>query len=82
MKAQITEVRERIRLNRTNAPPGRPIDVAAGCTALAAFERTLEPAITPFDRWVAGDETAISAAAKRGFALFNGKAACVACHNG
>jgi len=51
-------------------------------TALAAFERTLEPAITPFDRWVAGDETAISAAAKRGFALFNGKAACVACHNG
>lgn len=64
------------------ALPGRPIDVDAIATALAAFERTLEPAITPFDRWVAGDETAISAAAKRGFALFNGKAACVACHNG
>jgi cytochrome c peroxidase len=62
--------------------PGRPIDIDAIATALAAFERTLEPAITPFDRWVAGDETAISAAAKRGFALFNGKAACVACHNG
>ena len=61
---------------------GRPIDVDAIATALAAFERTLEPAMTPFDRWVAGDETAISAAAKRGFALFNGKAACVACHNG
>jgi len=64
------------------ALPGRPIDVDAIATALAEFERTLEPAITPFDRWVAGDETAISAAAKRGFALFNGKAACVACHNG
>ena len=64
------------------ALPGRPIDVDAIATALAAFERTLEPAIAPFDRWVAGDETAISAAAKRGFALFNGKAACVACHNG
>jgi cytochrome c peroxidase len=64
------------------ALPGRPIDVDAIATALAAFERTLEPAMTPFDRWVAGDETAISAAAKRGFALFNGKAACVACHNG
>jgi cytochrome c peroxidase len=64
------------------ALPGRPIDVDAIATALAAFERTLEPAITPFDRWIAGDETAISAAAKRGFALFNGKAACVACHNG
>src|SRR5689334_13536925 len=64
------------------ALPDRPIDVDAIATALAAFERTLEPAMTPFDRWVAGDETAISAAAKRGFALFNGKAACVACHNG
>src|SRR6188508_2661566 len=64
------------------ALPGRPIDVDAIAAALAAFERTLEPAITPFDRWIAGDETAISAAAKRGFALFNGKAACVACHNG
>ncbi len=64
------------------ALPGRPIDVDAIATALAAFERTLEPAITPFDRWVAGKEMAISAAAKRGFALFNGKAACVACHNG
>ena len=64
------------------ALPGRPIDVDAIATALAAFERTLEPAITPFDRWIAGDETAISAAAKRGFALFNGKAACIACHNG
>ena len=64
------------------ALPGRPIDVDAIALALAAFERTLEPATAPFDRWVAGDEGAISAAAKRGFALFTGKAACVACHNG
>ena len=62
------------------ALPGQPIDIDTIAFALAAFERTLEPATTPFDRWVAGDETAISAAAKRGFALFNGKAACVACH--
>src|SRR5262245_7453905 len=64
------------------ALPGQPIDIDTIVLALAAFERTLEPATTPFDRWVAGDEGAISAAAKRGFALFNGKAACVACHNG
>jgi cytochrome c peroxidase len=64
------------------ALPGQPIDIDTIATAVAAFERTIEPAITPFDRWIAGDETAISAAAKRGFALFNGKAACVACHNG
>jgi len=65
-----------------NAALGQPIDIDTIALALAAFERTLEPAATPFDRWVAGDEGAISAAAKRGFALFNGKAACVACHNG
>jgi len=64
------------------ALPGQPIDVDTIALALATFERTLEPAATPFDRWVAGDEGAISSAAKRGFALFNGKAACVACHNG
>lgn len=64
------------------ALPGRPVDVDAIALALAAFERTLEPPTTPFDRWVAGDETAIAEPAKRGFALFNGKAACVACHNG
>jgi cytochrome c peroxidase len=64
------------------ALPGQPIDVDRIALALATFERTIEPAMTPFDRWVAGDERAISAAAKRGFALFNGKAACVACHNG
>jgi len=61
---------------------GLPIDIDTIALALAAFERTLEPATTPFDRWVSGDEGAISAAAKRGFALFNGKAACAACHNG
>jgi cytochrome c peroxidase len=65
-----------------SALPGQPIDIDTIVLALAAFERTLEPATAPFDRWVAGDEGAISAAAKRGFALFNGKAACVACHNG
>jgi cytochrome c peroxidase len=31
---------------------------------------------------VAGDEAAIPEPAKRGFALFTGKAACFACHNG
>jgi cytochrome c peroxidase len=62
--------------------PGRPIDVDAIALAVAAFERTLEPGIAPFDRWVAGDETAISESAKRGFALFTGKADCAVCHGG
>lgn len=64
------------------ALPGKPIDIDTITQAVAAFERTLEPATAPFDRWVAGEETAISDSAKRGFALFTGKAACTACHSG
>jgi cytochrome c peroxidase len=50
--------------------------------ALATFERTIVSKGAPFDRWIAGDETAISEDAKRGFDLFNGKANCAACHAG
>jgi cytochrome c peroxidase len=64
------------------ALPGKPISVDTIAQAVAAFERTLEPGIAPFDRWVAGDEKAISEQAKRGFALFTGKAGCAACHSG
>ncbi len=50
--------------------------------AIATYERTVVSGVAPFDRWIAGDEGAISEAAKRGFDLFNGKANCVACHSG
>jgi cytochrome c peroxidase len=50
--------------------------------ALATFERSIVSDQAPFDRWVRGDENAIGTAAKRGFALFNGKANCAACHSG
>ncbi len=50
--------------------------------AIATFERTIQAAHAPFDRWIAGDETAISESAKRGFVLFNGKASCADCHQG
>lgn len=49
--------------------------------ALAAFERTLETSNSSFDQWqMFDDASAVSAAAKRGFALFNTKARCVTCH--
>jgi cytochrome c peroxidase len=64
------------------ALPGKPMDIGAIAQAVAAFERTIEPGIAPFDRWIDGDETAISDSAKRGFALFAGKAGCSACHGG
>jgi cytochrome c peroxidase len=50
--------------------------------AIATYERTIVSGIAPFDRWIAGEESAISSAAKRGFDLYNNKANCVACHKG
>jgi cytochrome c peroxidase len=64
------------------ALPGKPINVDTIAQAVAAFERTIEPGPAPFDRWVLGDEAAIPPSAKRGFAVFTGKAGCAACHSG
>jgi cytochrome c peroxidase len=50
--------------------------------AIASFERTLVSTEAPFDRFIAGDDHAISAAAQRGFALFNDKCSCAKCHTG
>jgi cytochrome c peroxidase len=57
---------------------GVTIDTIA--KAIAAFERTQISGNSPFDRFIAGDQNAISDAAKRGWALFNGQARCVSCH--
>lgn len=51
--------------------------------AIAAFERSVAiSADSPFDRHLRGEAGALSAAATRGLALFQGKANCIACHNG
>jgi cytochrome c peroxidase len=62
--------------------PGESPSVETVGKAIAAFERTLLYANAPFDRWIAGDESAISDAAKRGFVEFNTRAGCVQCHSG
>ena len=49
--------------------------------AIGTYERTIVSGTAPFDRWVAGDDGALSAAAKRGFAVFN-SAGCGNCHEG
>lgn len=48
--------------------------------AIASFERTLISFSSPFDRFIAGDKTAMSASAQRGWVLFNEKARCNNCH--
>jgi cytochrome c peroxidase len=50
--------------------------------AIAEYERKLEPGPAAFDRWVQGEESAISESAKRGFVVFNTKGNCFACHSG
>jgi cytochrome c peroxidase len=50
--------------------------------AIATYERTVVSGRAPFDAWIEGDDNAISSSAKRGFALFNGKGDCAACHRG
>lgn len=50
--------------------------------AIATYERTVISGEAPFDHWIKGQRHAISSSAQRGFALFNGKARCSACHSG
>jgi cytochrome c peroxidase len=64
------------------ALPDAAINLETMAKALAAYQRSIEPGLAPFDNWIDGDETAISESAKRGFALFNTKGNCSACHGG
>lgn len=50
--------------------------------ALAAFERTIVSSASPFDRYAAGDSSALTPAAVRGKDLFFGRAKCSTCHSG
>ena len=49
--------------------------------ALAQFERSLVTLDAPFDRWLAGDDNALSAEQKHGYALFKSYG-CASCHQG
>jgi cytochrome c peroxidase len=51
--------------------------------ALASFERTIISGRSPFDRYLHGDQSALSASALRGYSLFNGEQLdCFHCHVG
>ncbi|SON52835.1 cytochrome-c peroxidase [Vibrio tapetis] len=50
--------------------------------AIAAFERTLVQKDTPLDKYLLGDKTALTEQQLKGKTLFEGKANCIACHNG
>jgi cytochrome c peroxidase len=64
------------------AYPGQGISEVTVARAIASFERTVLSTESPFDRWRKGEHGAVSASAKRGFDLFQGKAKCAVCHMG
>jgi len=48
--------------------------------AIASYERAEVSFDSPFDHFIAGEKNAIDPAAKRGWALFNGRGRCTTCH--
>ena len=60
---------------------GKPLGMETIGMAIASYERALNSANSPFDRWYFGkEEKVMNDQAKRGFQLFNGKAGCSQCH--
>jgi cytochrome c peroxidase len=60
---------------------GRRPDAVNVLDAIASFERTLVTPGSRFDRWLAGDMTALSAEELNGYRLFK-SLGCVSCHQG
>lgn len=59
-----------------------PISAENVAKAIATFERTVVSGEAPFDRWIKGDESALSNEEKQWFIVFNSKANCSSCHSG
>ena len=64
---------------RASYPEG--ITAASVRDAIATFERTLISLGSPFDRFLRGDDGALTTEARRGYALFQ-DLGCVSCHQG
>ena len=60
---------------------GTSMDAAQVAEAIAAFERTLVTRNSPFDRFLAGDEDALTVQQRRGLEEFD-EADCSDCHDG
>jgi cytochrome c peroxidase len=59
-----------------------PITIDQVAQAIAAYERTVVTTDSPFDRFVRGDQDAMTPQEKRGLEIFNGKGHCTLCHWG
>ncbi len=61
---------------------GQEVNVLTLTQALGAFQRTIRSGGAPIDRYLSGQEDALSASARRGMILFENKADCASCHSG
>ena len=59
---------------------GKGLTIKNLAKAIASFERTILLGDTPYDRYVAGDKTAMSESAIRGLTVFREKGRCTECH--
>jgi len=86
MGAKIGDVVERLgadpdMVRQFRAAYGRGPDSASLLDAIATFERSLLTPGSRFDRWLAGDEGALSPEEQNGYGLFK-SLGCVSCHQG
>lgn len=68
------------RFNKVFADYTNPISQQTISFAISAYVSSLHSFNSPFDQFVRGESSNLSASAKRGFNLFMGKAACGTCH--
>lgn len=87
MGLKLTDIAARVRTDEAlsqqtaavfnTAPDNRNI-----AQALASYVRTILSGDSPYDRYIAGDRTALTPRQQLGLKLFRGKANCIACHVG
>lgn len=61
---------------------GERVSAETAGLAIAAYERTVVASKAPFQRWLRGDDAALTLPEKRGALVFFGKGACTTCHTG
>lgn len=87
MGADLTAVVEKLRTDPVcstlfQAVFGEPPSVRSISYAIASHVRTLLSGNSTYDRFEAGDKTALTAIQQEGLRLFRGKARCATCHSG
>ncbi|MFH2048902.1 MAG: cytochrome c peroxidase [bacterium] len=60
----------------------RTVTIDQVAKAIASFERTVVTTDSPFDRFIRGDNNALTPKEKKGLEIFNGKGHCTSCHWG